>query len=60
MKGDEVFDFPAENFLFYLKKLYSLKSVISILAVLILIYHEKIYIKLNLVKVEIEEKDKNE
>jgi uncharacterized protein (DUF3820 family) len=52
MTGNEVFEFPEEDLLYYLKKVFSLNTLFSILAVAFVLLHEKIYEKLNFPKEE--------
>lgn len=52
MTGTEVFDFPEENLVYYLKKIFSINTLFSILAVAFVLLHEKIYERLNIPKEE--------
>lgn len=57
MTGSEVFDFPEENLLYYFKKVFSLNTIFSIVAVSFVLLHEKIYEKLNFPKEKEDKKD---
>jgi uncharacterized protein (DUF3820 family) len=39
MTGSEVFDFPEENLLYYIKKVFSLNTLFSIIAVSFVLLH---------------------
>ena len=48
LEGNEKFDIPNEDFLFYLGKVFSVRSLVSILGVLIILFHENILEKVKL------------
>lgn len=56
MKGNEIFELREENIWFYLKKIFSLNTLFSIIAVSFVLLHEKIYEKFN---IPIDEKKQN-